>query len=108
MKISGLENTTQGLRDVKVQLEIQIEKLKNNINNIDKSIDSKLAEIEELKNSKVEKNNTLETKLEDLETLKVAIHNLEVLSGEDTTKEIKDEPVEEESNTSVQNIEEDK
>ena len=108
MKISGLENTTQGLRDVKVQLEIQIEKLKNNINNIDKSIDSKLAEIEELKNSKVEKNNTLETKLEDLETLKVAIHNLEVLSGEDNTKEIKDEPVEEESNTSVQNIEEDK
>lgn len=108
MKISGLENTTQGLRDVKVQLEIQIEKLKNNINNIDKSIDSKLAEIEELKNSKLEKNNTLETKLEDLETLKVAIHNLEVLSGEDNAKEIKDEPVEEESNTSVQNIEEDK
>lgn len=111
MKISGLENTTKGLKDVKFQVEIQIEKLRNEVNNIDKSINNKLEEIEELKKSKEEKNITLDTKAKDLETLKVVISNLECLSGEDATKVVDNvEPTTEEVPTtaSVQNIEEDK
>lgn len=103
MKLSGLENTTKGLREVKTQIETQIETLKNDINNIDASIVTKLEEIEALKQSKYAKMNSCDAKEKDLEQLNLAISSLEELSGENVVNKAVSEGVQE---PSVQEVEE--
>lgn len=103
MKLSGLENTTKGLREVKTQIETQIETLKNDINNIDASIVTKLEEIEALKQSKYAKMNSCDAKEKDLEQLNLAISSLEGLSGENVVNKVVPEGVKE---PSVQEVEE--
>lgn len=103
MKLSGLENTTKGLREVKTQIETQIETLKNDINNIDASIVTKLEEIEALKQSKYAKINSCDAKEKDLEQLNLAISSLEGLSGENVVNKAVSEGVQE---PSVQEVEE--
>lgn len=103
MKLSGLENTTKGLREVKTQIETQIETLKNDINNIDASIVTKLEEIEALKQSKYAKMNSCDAKEKDLEQLNLAISSLEELSGENVVNKVVSEGVQE---PSVQEVEE--
>lgn len=83
MKLSGLENTTKGLRDVKTQIETQIETIKKDVETIDEDIATKLEEIETLKQTKNAKLNSLDTKEKDLTQLNTAIASLEGLSGEE-------------------------
>lgn len=87
MKLSGLENTTKGLRDVKTQIETQIETIKKDVENIDNNIATKLEEIEILKQTKSAKLNSLDNKEKDLIQLNTAIISLEGLSGEEVVKE---------------------